>query len=407
LPAAPPSPGCGSHFDLAKIFARGNTRIQTRRSILKQSFFSSCLWLSGLERLSWPYASSAGTLAGIIPFSNEGREPVNELLGDELDGRLFTDLSLLTPENPVPPTNQFYIRTRASKFLNTTKPWSIQCKGLIEAPQVLSLSDFAQSARPVGLHLMECAGNSRSAHFGMISVADWHGIPVHEILRSFKSATTGVRILISGFDHYSTESSSSIPGASWIFTPDQLESSGAFLATRMNGQPLTRDHGSPIRLLVPNWYGCACIKWVNEISFVPEEAPATLQMQEYASRTMQEGVPQLAREYKPATLDVAAIPVRIEKWFVNGRIEFHVIGIQWGGSQPAGALEIQFNPTEPYVQVQDFRPSSTTTWNFWKHIWTPSSSGRYLIRLRPQSSTILARRLRSGYYLRHVDINNL
>jgi DMSO/TMAO reductase YedYZ molybdopterin-dependent catalytic subunit len=346
-------------------------------------------------------------LAAVIPFSDEGRDPVNELLGDELDGRLFTDLSALNPDNPITPTSNFYIRTRASKLLNTTKPWLIQLGGLIESPRSLPLSGLAKQARPMGLHLMECAGNSRSSHFGMLSVADWQGIPVQDIVQSFKPSKPNARILISGFDRYSSESNSSVPGASWIFVPTDLIASGAFLATKMNGQPLTLDHGFPIRLFVPNWYGCACIKWVDEISFVPDDAPATSQMQEYASRTAQQGVPQLAREYKPATLDVAAMPTRIEKWFVNGKIEFHVIGIQWGGAQLIDALEIQFNPDEPYVPVQNFHPTSTTTWNFWKHIWTPPASARYQIRLRPQSQTISARRLRSGYYLRSVDIKSL
>jgi hypothetical protein len=259
----------------------------------------------------------------------------------------------------------------------------------------------------MGLHLMECAGNSRSSHFGMLSVADWHGIPLQEILQSLKSASPNHRILISGFDRYSSSSNSSVPGASWIFTPTQLQSSGAFLATKMNGQPLTPDHGAPVRLFVPNWYGCACIKWVDEISFVPDDSPATSQMQEYAGRTAQTGVPKFARDFTPATLDVAAMPIRIEKWFANGKIEFHVIGIQWGGAQPVDGLEIQFNPGQPYVPISEFLFSSATTWNFWKHIWTPSSSGRYQILLRAKPSTLPARRLLSGYYLRTVDLSTL
>ena len=47
----------------------------------------------------------------------------------------------------------------------------------------------------------------------------------------------------------------------------------------MNGAPLTRDHGFPVRLIVPGWYGCSCIKWVDRIELVADEAPATTQMQ--------------------------------------------------------------------------------------------------------------------------------
>jgi DMSO/TMAO reductase YedYZ molybdopterin-dependent catalytic subunit len=402
------SASCSNGISSSRTFFCGEARIPSRRSLLKQSVFSGTLLLSGLHKLRFPEFPAEGTRVGVIPFVNEGHDPVGVLLGDELDGRYFTDLSRLAPENPITPADDFYIRTRASKLLDRGKPWTIQLGGLAENPKALRVDDLAKSAKPMGLHLMECAGNSRSAHFGMISVADWSGVALQDILQTLKPALSPQRILISGFDLYSAKSSSSVPGASWIFTEEQLQSSGAFLAVQMNGKPLTLDHGAPVRLFVPGWYGCACIKWVNEISSVADDAPATSQMQEYASRTMQHGVPRLASEYKPATLDAAAMPIRIEKWFVKGKIEFRVFGIQWGGAAPIDGLEIQFNPEENYVPVTDFRASSSVnSWNFWQHNWMPSSSGRYAIRLRAKPTSIPARRLDSGYYVRFVDITDL
>jgi len=384
-----------------------------RRTFLKQSLISGSILISGLHKLPWSQADPnldalrGGSKVGILSFADEGKVPVGQLLGDELDGRLFADLSLLTPENPITPTNDFYIRTRASKRLDTMKPWSIQLGGLIEKPATLRAVDVGKMARPMGLHLMECAGNSRSAHFGMLSVADWHGVPIQEILQDTKPTSPSARVLISGFDQYSSESRSSIPGASWIFTSEQLKTSGAFLATKMNGQPLTPDHGAPVRLLIPGWYGCACIKWVNEISLVPDDAPATSQMQEYASRTMQTGVPVLTKDYRPALIDLAAMPIRIEKWFVRGKIKFRVAGIQWGGSSPIEGLEIRFNAKENFVPIEDFQASANDQWRFWSHVWSPQSSGKYFIRLRPKSPKAIAQRLNSGYYERIVEITNL
>ena len=240
----------------------------------------------------------------------------------------------LTPENPVTPADKFFIRTRASKLLDTSNPWTIHVAGLIEKPIAISAEALAKKARPMGIHLMECSGNTRSARFGMMSIAAWDGVPLQEILETAKPQESGVRVLVSGFDRYQEESMTSEPGASWIFRPDQLFLSKAFLATKMNGQPLRADHGAPVRLVVPGWYGCVCVKWVNQIDFVSDDAPATSQMQEYAGRTMQMGVPSLARDYQPAVVDIAAMPTRIEKWLVGGKIRYHVTGIQWGGLAP-------------------------------------------------------------------------
>jgi hypothetical protein len=143
---------------------------------------------------------------------------------------------------------------------------------------------------------------------------------------------------------------------------------------------------------------------VNQIAFLSDDAPATSQMQEYAGRTMQTGVPTLAKEYQAARIDYAAMPIRIEKWFVDDRIELHVIGIQWGGSRPIEGLEIRFNQDENYVPVEDFRVFHGDAWNFWRQVWTPQKPGRYQIRLRVKGANVVARRLDAGYYMRSVEI---
>jgi hypothetical protein len=213
-------------------------------------------------------------------------------------------------------------------------------------------------------------------------------------------------VLISGFDRYQMKSSSSVPGASWIFKLDKLKSSGAFLATEMNGEPLTKDHGAPVRFMIPGWYGCSCIKWVTDIQFVSDDAPATSQMREYAARTHQTGVPELARDYRPAAIQHAAIPIRVERWLVNEVIKYRIVGIHWGGSEAIRTLEIRFNPEEEYVQVDRFTPSPQDSWSFWMHAWSPRGTGTYLIRLRVPNLAVPTKRMDAGYYLRSVEITS-
>jgi DMSO/TMAO reductase YedYZ molybdopterin-dependent catalytic subunit len=383
----------------------------TRRSLLRQLLWASA-WMYGVNGLRLPGSllhrtsdpRDRGSLLGLVPFSGEGRPPMGEPIGTELDGRLFTDLSTLTPENPVTPADNFFIRTRASKLLDPSSQWTIHVDGLIERPIAISAEALAKKARPMGTHLMECSGNPRSAHFGMMSVAAWDGVPLQEILQTAKPRLSGVRVLVSGFDRYQEESMTSEPGAAWIFSPDQLFSSKAFLATRMNGQPLRSDHGAPVRLVVPGWYGCVCVKWVNQIDFVSDDAPATSQMQEYAGRTMQIGIPSLARDYQPAIVDIAAMPTRIEKRRVGGKIRYYVTGIQWGGSAPAQGMEIRFDPGEKSEPVQIVPSSGGKNWCFWSYQWSPPAIGKFTIRLRLNAKNIAARKLNSGYYDRSVEI---
>jgi len=382
-----------------------------RRGLLVSLVAGGTLLL-GFEELAWATLRQAGAKnsfaggrqIGVVGFSHEAPVAMETTLGEGLDGRMYTDLSRVTPEAPITANPSFYIRTRASALLNEQEKWMVQLNGLGTKAVEIGVAELKKMAQPMGVHVMECAGNARSVHFGLMSAAEWSGVPLVELLENAKMKPQSTRILVSGFDTYPTKSESSQPGATWVFAWDDLRRVRAFLATEMNSNVLTKDHGAPVRLIVPGWYGCACIKWVNEITLVGDGAEATSQMQEFAGRTQQQGVPKVAREYKPAIIEQAAMPLRVEKWLIDGKIVYRVAGILWGGSRPVSGLEIRFNPEEEYVAVENVQQSVNDPWSFWTHAWNPRQPGTYLIRLRVKDPQIAATRLNAGYYLRSVEI---
>ena len=349
-----------------------------------------------------------GEFAGVVAFEDEGHAPLDRLLGDELDGRRYMDLTHLDAGRLVTPTDLFYVRTRISHLLDAREKWSIRVGAAgAGGGGRITMPELKAQAAPQGLHLMECAGNTRAVSFGMIGVASWQGVPLAGLLDRVGLGKSA-RILVSGFDRYAEKPRTpSIAGCSWIFSRREIEDARAFLATAMNGQPLQPDHGAPVRLMVPGWYGCACIKWVNEIAAAGEDAEPTSQMQEYAGRTNQRGLPGRAREYQPAMIDPAAMPVRIEKWVAGGRAQYKVIGVVWGGTRPANRIEIRFGPQEPYVPVTRVEPAGENPWGLWMHVWRPRVPGVYRIRLRLADPSIRTRRLDTGYYVRQVEIGEV
>ena len=87
-------------------------------------------------------------------------------------------------------------------------------------------------------------------------------------------------------------------------------------------------------------------------------------MQEFAPRTHQQSVAKLAKDYRPAIIDQAAIRVRVEKLPVNGKMKYRVVGILWGGTHPVKRLQARFNPEEDYTPVREFRHTSNDPWTF-------------------------------------------
>jgi len=387
------------------------TTLKRREFLSGSVLLASGIAISGLAMIGCRAADEHpgdGSLAGghlldTVDFAGESGVQMDTPLEAELDGRLFFDLSALSAGEMVTPTDKFYIRTRASELLDLKRPWSIKLGGA-KRPALVSAGELIETAEPVGLHLMECAGNARGGNFGLISVADWEGVQISKMLDRVGIKNGRSRVLISGFDSYSSPSATSIPGASWVFSADELSKSGAFIATKMNRSALTPDHGAPVRLVVPGWYGCCCIKWVNEITSVDEDTAATSQMREYATRTHQNGIPDFARDYEPAMIDPSAVPIRIERWKVNKRIRYKIIGIQWGGTQPAKSLLISFDGGAEWHAVDKLYERAGDSWALWEHVWSPKNAGKYRIRLKVGDPTVRTRRLDKGYYDRAINI---
>jgi DMSO/TMAO reductase YedYZ molybdopterin-dependent catalytic subunit len=393
-------------------------RLSRRRFVTASAAALAAGWtgaVAGSELGSDTCQTPEGRLVGTLELGAADGAPLppfGTLLGEGLDARLFTDLSALAPDRLIVPNDRFFVRTARPAALDSARAtpdsWAIRIGGLAGAPGPLTLDALAPLARPQGACLLECAGNTNPSTFGLLSAATWDGIPLAAVLDRIRPPRASTRVLVSGVDDLERRSRSSVPGASWIFTRDDLDRAGAFLATRMNGAPLPPDHGAPVRLIVPGWYGCACIKWVDAIDIVPDDAAATTQMIEFARRTHQDGQPALARDFTPAVIDTAAMPVRVEKWIADGRPFYRIVGVLWGGSKPTNKLQIRFRTDEPFVPVTECPlPATTRTWSLWSHVWRPTVARRYQIVLRVDDPAIRTRRLDLFFYVREVRVDEV
>jgi hypothetical protein len=134
----------------------------------------------------------------------------------------------------------------------------------------------------------------------------------------------------------------------------------------------------------------------------------TSQRVEFSARTHQGRVPKLARDYEAPAIDLAATPIRVEKRRVNGRLEYRIVGIVWGGQRPVDRLMIRFNAGEqptPFAVCPT--PRTHRTWSLWEYRWRPTSPGLYNIVLKAADPTIRTRRLDLSFYVRRVVIDEI
>jgi DMSO/TMAO reductase YedYZ molybdopterin-dependent catalytic subunit len=229
-------------------------------------------------------------------------------------------------------------------------------------------------------------------------------------------------VLVSGFDEHAVADPGSVPGASWVFRLDDLERTGAFLAFAMNGAPLSAEHGHPVRLVVPGWYACASVKWVNEIALVDDEAEATDHMREYAGRTHQDPAgprdralmeagrrpegPRLARDFRPAVIDPAAAPVRVETLRrPGGALSHRIVGLAWGGFGARQVLRLRLRPASGGEgRLERVEAAPAAPWSFWAHEVPLLAPGRYRIEMAIEGDGVSTRRLDVGYYNREFEV---
>jgi DMSO/TMAO reductase YedYZ molybdopterin-dependent catalytic subunit len=373
-----------------------------RREFLTDAFVTgSALLLGGAHSLAAqpPTQIPRGELVRTIRFRG-GRRRLEKVYGTGWHGRYAKDLVLLDDKKLITPNDEFYIRTRCPKALPDPAKWHISLRDEGHDVEQIAAADLTKRARSQGVRLLECSGNAGS--FGLISAAEWSGVPILDVLD--QAEMKGDLILVNGFDEHDNMPKNTLQaGCSWIFKRGDLAKAGAFLATGMNGVPLPRDHGFPVRLIVPGWYGCTCVKWVQSIEIVAAKARSTPHMREYSSRTHQKGSPRRAKDFKPAVMDTAAVPIRVEEWREGGKTVFKVIGIIWGGDKPVRGLDIHIGD-EPVVPVSQFAQKSHQTWSLWAHEWQPSREGRFAIWLTVRDKKVRTRRLDRRYYKRRITI---
>lgn len=170
------------------------------------------------------------------------------------------------------PNSLFYVRSHESTPFVDIAQWRLVVKGDgIAKPLELTYDDILALPSVKVVRYLECAGNGRSFydsqmknpaqggqwHFGAYGVAEWTGVPLSEILNRAGIKKSAVQVMATGLD---------APRVERPIPVDKAMEDDVILAYMMNGDLLPRDHGFPVRTVVPGWVGVNNIKWVGSIT---------------------------------------------------------------------------------------------------------------------------------------------
>jgi sulfane dehydrogenase subunit SoxC len=297
---------------------------------------------------------------------------------------------------PITPVGLHYLLIHYDIPDVDTESWCLEVDGAVARPLRLTVDDLRKRETSTSVATMECAGNGRALLdprplsqpwlLEAVGTAAWSGVPVSALLDEAGIDGDAVEVVFTGAD-------SGIEGGieqcyQRALPLTELRRPDVLLAHDMNGAPLLPQHGAPLRLVAPGWYGMTNVKWLTRMTVVTE--PFNGYQHEHAYRMRVEssdaGTP-MSRIEPRALMVPPGIPdfLTRRRTLTSGRVR--VGGRAWSGWGTITDVEVSFDDGVTWsaatVGPAELGPSA---WQSWTIDWD-ATPGEHVLRCRAADST--------------------
>jgi DMSO/TMAO reductase YedYZ molybdopterin-dependent catalytic subunit len=335
----------------------------------------------------------------VIPWSDQPPDSPqpeaylrNLLVWEELD-------SWLTP------ADEFFVVNHYDEPALSAADYRLRISGLVDRPRSLSLGELRSRPRREVDFTLECSGNTGLPFFiGGIGNARWGGTPLSAVLRRSELAREAREVVFWGADQgkVTVADNSGVlrAGRTGQGTPDaaggldltitehfarsmsvrEALDEDNLLCYEMNGAPLPREHGFPVRLIAPGWYGVANVKWLTRIEVRDGRYAGRFMARDYV--TIREEVRDGETVWTFTTVShdrLKSAPAKVTR--VGD--DYSVMGAAWGAR--IGRVEVQIDEG-PWrrARLRRHRQGSRAgfSWVFWTYDWGTPAPGEHTVRSR-------------------------
>jgi len=408
-----------------------------RRTVLKGAAAAT----SGLAvvQVAGPPAAFAGHVehGEVIPWSDQPPpipEPVQGVFAHPLHWESLDSFYV--------PNDEFFTVKHYGDVHLSGSTYRLSVDGLVAHPQSLSLPDVRGLPRRAVDFTLECSGdNGFPFVVGAIGNARWGGTPLHSLLRQARPLADDLEVVFWGADkgQVTIRDNPGVTSGGFTGTVEPDSTGGLDLTItehfarsmslreamadenlvcyEMNGKPLPVEHGFPVRLIAPGWYGVANVKWLNRIELRRGRYAGRFMAREYVTfREEKHGDETIWTFTTVGRFRLKSASAKVIRY----RDRYSVFGAAWGARISRVDVRIDEGPwRRARLQRRLGRAgSSGFAWRFWTFDWGHPTPGEHSVtsrafdehgnvQPRPEDEIIANRRTfweNNGQITRHVVI---
>ena len=345
---------------------------RTRRELLKGGLAVAGLSALGIPEWALPALAQGETL---VPFTDL---PPNINLTPTADRRI---IDIRTIEGPFTPAGQFFTTQHYGHPVVDPAAFRLKVSGLVDRPVTLSLEELRKLKSTELVFGFECSGNRRPLQ-GLTSNGRWTGVSLRAVLDRAGVKPEARELVFFGADRgdEDVEFRGQITKVNQQFgrslSREKALSPEPVLAYALNGEPLTKHQGFPLRLLVPGWYGVANVKWLAEIHVQQDQYLGKYQARWY--RTLRGETVDGEMKWKESAVTHMQLKSFIARVSRDGS-RHKALGVVLNDGTPIKRVDVRVDDGPWQPATLDPATSAKYSWKLFTYTWNGATPGEHTI----------------------------
>jgi DMSO/TMAO reductase YedYZ molybdopterin-dependent catalytic subunit len=351
----------------------------SRRDLLKGGLAVAGLGVLGLPEFVLPALAQGETL---VPFTDLPETfPAPAVDRRQLDIRKI--------DGPLTPKDQFFTTQHYGHPVVDPATFKLKVTGLVDKPAALSLDDLRKIGNTELIAGFECSGNRRPLQ-GLIGNGRWTGVPLRAVLERAGLKPNAREIVFFGADkgpeevEFRTQKYTVEQQYGRSMPRDKATAPEPFLAYALNGQPLTRHQGSPLRLIVPGWYGAPNVKWLAQIHAQEDQYLGKFQARWY--RTLKGEMIDGEMKWVETAITHLQLKSFVARVTKNGS-QHKVLGIVLNDGTPIKSVEVKIDEGPWQPATMDPATTAKYGWKLFNYTWNNATPGEHTVVSRVTDAT--------------------